>query len=404
MLLLSLLFLPNSIEVQDLRLELNTVQKTAEKSIFNLLNRYPTESNCNQFETNEGKKACKDWIETGQNAVKGAIREWISVYHANGRLCLTSIDLEDTDKVVNTFLSWGHPDFDQWKRAMRSDKNQNRKKRGVFFVIILGMMTLASLIMTVINQSEIQPLQKEIIKLESATNQIALNTHYKDKMIAESVIANKQMINLLYQCDFEKTNAASVRRKLVERTHTDSSSMYGFNPELNNLAKSIIEERYMNESTINKRIFKQKIKENCIVQNMLYFGSYSRDCSAASLDSRIVCMTPENDQRQYFLTNINGANFGQYKSTNSRDKNLIFNQNIFAFQKKEEVFKSHSYTTMGRRIITNKNVNVTFLEHDNPLEDKVKFHLNSATEMYAQFICQYTKGKYILQQSMLIIF
>ena len=59
---------------------------------------------------------------------------------------------------------------------------------------------------------------------------------------------------------------------------------------------------------------------------------------------------------------------------------------------------------MGRRIATDRYVNVTFLVHDNPLADKVKLDINTVEELYAHFICNYTKGNYFLCISYQLLF
>ena len=205
---------------------------------------------------------------------------------------ISSVDVEEnTEGLLNEYLTMGRPTFDNWKKAIRNNKKRIRKqsykegeqydnttratvsrsKRDVT-LLILGILAFASLIMAVINQAQIQPLETKINDLQYITKNLAAASHKKDTMIAETVLANKQTINLLFHTSASLQSATKIGNLLKERSRLDSSTMYGFNSEINSLANSIIKDRYPHESRLVKRMLKHKIKENCIIQNMLNYG------------------------------------------------------------------------------------------------------------------------------------
>ena len=282
--------------------------------------------------------------------------------------------VEECAADVSNTLSRFKNAITSWKKVERMMEtvctNKKRKSRAVFAIIaIIGLIGAITVGATV--GSSLAQLETE----KTDTEELTINMKQTEELTALRIVQSEAITKADFVRNIGRKNAvASLAEDLAnnwrdiidDRTETNNEMIIGraFGEILNNITERVAE---VYKDDIDKQILKIILAQNTQIKTTVKHYSTDKDCYKARIESEIISIVPEIDQRRY---REDPKRKNALISSDPTEENKRFWMNPYGINVKTKGITADQRTVIqGRRFETEKNIQIIFFENQNPLID-----------------------------------
>ena len=362
---------------EEVNLELGEVEKLADDKLKFLRDNWPEEKDCNE-EIKEDH--CKEDTDRAQKSFSIAERAWTRVKDTLKPLCIQKEEPKEEfrrrKRFSSKFTKYQRKEIKPWKSEVCINYRAKRDFGISFFVFwffvgVIGAIGVASKISTDFTTAKVGKLKAEVIY----SNQIALEQAEENEKLQTEISANldhqdrmRELGDVAFQFSSE---ARELGDNILDRTkfQPDARSLVSIASHVDDIVKKVVDDILPKglplEDVQNARL---EMVENIQMATQVKYRDENRRCSNTVLSTEIVVLVPEVDGRIY--AEYANSKF-KFTSPHPIDVNKYFYSNQYAIDIDTiKIRKNLSTKISGRRIVTDKSIDIIFFNSTQAMGDK----------------------------------